>query len=73
MKEIKCYNCKNYIADDLYIGFGECNLMQDSNKFEFMPKELTAEKDKCYGWDSESYVAGVYVGENFGCIHWMIK
>jgi hypothetical protein len=29
--------------------------------------------DKCYGWDYESYRAGVYVGPKFGCIHWEKK
>jgi hypothetical protein len=29
--------------------------------------------DKCMGWDSESYRAGVYVGPKFGCIHWEKK
>lgn len=26
---------------------------------------------KAYGWDYESYRAGVYVGPKFGCIHWV--
>lgn len=65
-----CEGCKNFSADDLYIGFGECLLMGDYNRFKFMPKDRTAELDRCYGWDYEGYSAGVYVGKDFGCIHW---
>ena len=68
-----CKDCKNFNADDLYVGFGDCSLMEDSNKFLFQPKSRTAKLDRCYGWDYEGYVAGVYVGENFGCIHWKEK
>lgn len=65
-----CKNCKQFNADDFYVGFGDCSLMQDANGFLFQPKNRTAELDRCYGWDYEGYSAGVYVGQNFGCIHW---
>ena len=65
-----CKNCKQYSPDVFYVNFGDCYLMHDSNKFDFRPKTQTADSTKCYGWDYESYVAGVYVGKDFGCIHW---
>ena len=65
-----CKTCRNFCADSTYVGFGSCLLMGDANEFYFTPKERTAELDRCYGWDIESYRAGTYVGENFGCIHW---
>lgn len=65
-----CKTCRNFRADDLYVGFGDCLMMGDANKFNFMPKDRTAELDRCYGWDYESFSAGTHVGENFGCIHW---
>ena len=68
-----CKDCKHLEADTLYIGFGYCGKMGDSNHFKFHPKDRTAELDKCYGWDYEGYSAGTYVGENFGCIHWEKK
>ncbi len=65
-----CKNCKQYVADDFYANFGDCRLMGDANKFQFVPRKQTADSTKCYGWDYESYIAGVYVGKDFGCIHW---
>lgn len=65
-----CKDCANFISETLYDGFGQCDKMEDANHFSFVPEDRTAELDKCYGWDYESYSAGTYVGENFGCIHW---
>lgn len=60
-----CNKCKHFKPNDLMENkFGECALMGDSN-------EGTKDTSKAYGWDYESYFAGVYVGENFGCIHWV--
>jgi len=69
-----CDKCTHYTpAHEVryYIGpedvnQGECALMSDSN----VKKN---EADRCAGWDTESYGAGVYVGPKFGCIHWIKK
>jgi hypothetical protein len=66
MKQIKCKTCKDFEPSDSDKGFGNCALMGDSN--EGMTNDTRA-----YGWDYEGYAAGVYVGENFGCIHWLKK
>lgn len=59
-----CNKCKHFKPDGLMENkFGDCALMGDSN-------EGTKDTSKAYGWDYESYCAGVYVGEKFGCIHW---
>jgi len=69
---MQCKTCKNYSADDMYIGFGECSLMGDANNYSLMPESNypKASKARCYGWDYEGYSAGCYVGEEFGCIHY---
>lgn len=62
-----CKTCKHFKPNDLMEDkFGDCALMGDSN-------EGMADNTRAYGWDYESYSAGVYVGENFGCIHWMLE
>jgi len=70
-----CKNCKQYLPNEFYVNFGECLLMGDSNDFVFYQQNDGAQamSDRCYGWDYESYVAGVYVGKDFGCIHWEQK
>ena len=67
-----CDKCTHYTPaheDKYYTGSvnqGKCALMGDSNVEEI-------EADRCAGWDTESYGAGVYVGPKFGCIHWIKK
>ena len=64
MRRHTCDKCRQY---KVYLGYGECDLMQDSNNCTVM------QPDKAYGWDYEGYRAGVYVGPKFGCIHWLKK
>lgn len=59
-----CNKCKHFKPSDYDKGFGDCALMGDCN-------EGMTDDTRAYGWDYESYSAGVYVGENFGCIHWV--
>lgn len=71
-----CSTCRNFVRDiDVAEkGFGSCLFMQDANDFNFYDftdfENQQPSTDRCYGWDFESYKAGVHVGENFGCIHW---
>lgn len=61
-----CGKCEHYTPDKYDEGFGGCALMGDSNKGK-------PDNTRAYGWDYESYIAGVDVGVNFGCIHWVKK
>lgn len=62
-----CDKCKHYTqAEPSYPNHGSCALMGDANNG-------TPDADRAYGWDCESYEAGVYVGPKFGCIHWEKK
>ena len=72
-----CDRCEHYTPAKVYEHLGGeraaqqknqggCALLGDSN-------DGTADDDKAYGWDYESYRAGVYVGPKFGCIHWLKK
>lgn len=61
-----CGKCEHYTPDKHDEGFGDCALMGDAN-------EGVTDNTRAYGWDYEGYSAGVYVGVNFGCIHWMKK
>ena len=63
MSKKVCKYCDHFDADSNLSGFGTCVLMGDINKDELKP-------DRAYGWDYEGYIAGVNVGEQFGCIHW---
>jgi hypothetical protein len=68
-----CKTCRNFVTDELIDkSFGTCLLMGDANDYDFYSDKTTLKPwtDRCYGWDYESYKAGTYVGENFGCIHW---
>ena len=62
----KCGKCENYTPSKWDEGFGDCDLMDDAN-------DGKPDNTRAYGWDYEGYSAGVYVGVNFGCIHWMKK
>ncbi len=71
-----CDKCKNYKPDNTwtksefiekYRYQGECSLFGDVNEFDGGP---LPRNDVCYGWDAESYAAGVTVMAKFGCIHW---
>ena len=64
-----CDRCEHYTPPDLGDGWenqGDCAMTLDSN-------DGTPHADRAYGWDYESYRAGVQVGPKFGCIHWMKK
>ncbi len=75
-----CDKCINYIRSDegwvkpelaaKYKDRGSCKLFGDENDFNDGPTERN---DVCYGWDYESYKAGVTVMAKFGCIHWKEK
>ncbi len=71
MTEKLCKTCKHYQpADQEWQGLwqGSCALMKDANTG--MDPKI---HDRVYGWDCEGYVAGTYVGPEFGCIHWSAK
>jgi len=68
---MQCKTCKNYHAEELYSGFGDCSLMGDSNNYDLTGNSpVKPSKARCYGWDYEGYSAGCTVGEEFGCIHY---
>jgi hypothetical protein len=66
MKTKTCSKCEHYTLEEYREGFGDCALMGDAN-------EGVTDNTHAYGWDYEGYSAGVYVGEKFGCIHWVKK
>ena len=72
-----CSKCAHYTPATAYahhtlepascqVNKGSCALSWDSN-------DGTPDDTVMYGWDCEGYAAGVYVGPNFGCIHWSKK
>jgi hypothetical protein len=63
----RCKNCAHYTPDEVK-GYhaGVCALMGDIN-------DEPNKADRCSGWDYGSYRAGVYVGPEFGCIHFTKK
>lgn len=69
MRTKTCDKCRHYTPTDMpidnYVHAGSCALMGDSN--DQTPRVAV---DRAAGWDYEGYVAGVYVGPKFGCIHW---
>lgn len=75
-----CDQCKHWSTDAdswkgsqfeaKYAEQGECDLFGDSNDYCDDPPPRN---DVCYGWDYESYKAGVTVMAKFGCIHWEAK
>lgn len=70
----KCKDCRHFTMNGYYMDVGSCALMGDSNDLASDEnKKLGALPDRVYGWDHESYSAGVYVGPKFGCIHWAQK
>ena len=62
IKEVKCRNCIFFRKNE----YGQMNNDCDSNKFTYHDIK---ESDQLAYWDAESYKAGIYVGEDFGCIH----
>jgi len=64
---MKCKECTHFVPDEFNPDFGECELMEDANKYEDKPGEKVT--SQAYGYDYEGYKAGVEVGEDFGCIH----
>jgi hypothetical protein len=63
-KQKTCDKCAHYTPAKWDEGFGDCDLMDDAN-------DGKPDNARAYGWDYEGYSAGVYVGEKFGCIHWL--
>lgn len=70
-----CNKCQHFEQINLYKNFGQCALMGDSNelKHDYDTEKLDGDDTRAYGWDYEGYAAGVYVGQKFGCIHWLKK
>jgi hypothetical protein len=62
----RCGKCEHYTPDEYKVGFGDCALTGYVN-------DGMTDSTRAYAWDYEGYSAGVYVGVNFGCIHWMKK
>ena len=63
-----CKNCSRYSPNNESPWRGSCPLMEDSNDLCI---EIEKEPiDRCFSWDDERYHSGVFVGPNFGCIHW---
>ena len=62
MKKV-CGRCAYFAPDEQYEGFGSCAMTLDSN-------DGMAATNLAYGWDYDGYMSGVYVGKDFGCIHW---
>lgn len=68
-----CDTCKHFTLNDCYKDRGACDLMGDANDLGYNSTtntELPFPRNKAMGWDYEGYLAGVYVGPKFGCIHW---
>lgn len=63
MSKKVCKHCDHFEPDSTFPGFGSCALTLDFN-------DGMSDTNLAYGWDYEGYMAGVYVGEQFGCIHW---
>ena len=68
-----CKNCKywekqadNEIRKD---GLGICK----SKKFRYMYDIDIYPIDGLVYWDADYYEAGIFVGQDFGCIHWKKK
>jgi hypothetical protein len=71
-KRHTCDKCQHFKNDNSNYGIlGSCALMEDSN--DIRRSNRVYENDRAYGWDYESYCAGVYVAPKFGCIHWLKK
>jgi hypothetical protein len=69
MTEKLCKNCKHYT----FSGWWE---EQDDGGCSFLDqvkKEDPTPKDNVKSWDAEDYASGIYVGPEFGCIHWKAK
>ena len=60
-----CDRCLHYTESESSFA-GACARMKDANLMD-------CPKDGAVGWDYECYIAGVYVGPKFGCIHWVKK
>ena len=68
----RCKTCKHWTRctrdfDKKFHGVhsGECS----SNAFEYTGDGGFTPKDGLAYWDADSYRAGFYTGENFGCVH----
>lgn len=73
---MKCSDCKHwerYTDKSIIKSRGEHSGECDSDKFvnlEWADKSIT---DQLMYWDYESYAAGFFTGENFGCIHFEVR
>lgn len=66
-----CDKCQHY-SSNTYKDAGDCALMGDSNDHSYDSEgKLGLTNGRAYGWDYESYRAGVYVTPKFGCINWV--
>jgi hypothetical protein len=65
-----CGSCQHFTQDDCDEHIGECALTLDYNDYFVTSGASRAPNDRILGWDGESWRAGAYVGNNFGCIHW---
>jgi len=72
MKKI-CKNCKFFKKDSIYEGLGKCR--HPKLKYTCWPENIDKEEKKnmLIYCDSEMYGAELYVGEEFGCIHFKPK
>jgi len=71
---MNCKDCKYYNPPEDDFDKKLCRGKCTSEKFVYNV-DMDFEKDYPLGdrleyWDSESYSAGFYVGENFGCKHY---
>ena len=71
-----CKNCKHWkrmtdAFDVSYHGPAAGNCL--SHKFVYSPQDNKVPADGLEYYDAESYSAGFYTGENFGCIHWAAR
>ena len=65
-----CGSCRHFTQDSCDEHVGNCDLTLDYNRYFVMDGPSRSPDDRILGWDYEGYVAGAYVGKNFGCIHW---
>jgi hypothetical protein len=69
---MKCKNCKWFIpANHIFDTRKNYNTCDNPN-FVYVGSSPVPDHGLGY-WDYESYSAGFYVGEEFGCIHWRAK
>lgn len=68
---MKCKDCKHGSEVEYRRPLLNCDLALDAN--DFIDNDPSLPLDRVLGWDGEGYSAGVYVGPEFGCIHFSPK